>query len=168
MVTWKQQQQNFSFISTPPTQLPRESSTVWHPELLNFYINIFWKLQSSCRRYDSIFLALRCCVAFSEYCTLKVKFSVMSKLRNSPPHHHARELNSLASNWTKTQKFRENFRKTFSIRHLARKYSMAFGIITLHYIQLIFTTLIFRGRSNFDWLAYWYKQFIKSYQSPEP
>ena len=58
MGTWKQQQQNFSFISTPPTQLPRESSTVWHPELLNFGINIFRKLQSSCRRYDSIFLAL--------------------------------------------------------------------------------------------------------------
>ena len=74
MGTWKQQQ-NFSFISTLPTQLPRESSTVWHPELLNFDINIFRKLQSSCRRYDSIFLALRCCVAFSEYCTLKVKFS---------------------------------------------------------------------------------------------
>ena len=135
MGAWKQQQQNFSFISTPPTQLPRESSTVWHPELLNFDINIFRKLQSSCSRYDSIFLALRCCVAFSEYCTLKVKFSVMSKLRDSPPHHHARELNSLASNWTKTQKFRENFRKTFSIRHLARKYSMVFGIITLHSVD---------------------------------
>ena len=36
----------FSFISTPPTptQLPRETSTVWHLELLNFYINIFRKL----------------------------------------------------------------------------------------------------------------------------
>lgn len=36
--------QLYFHTTPPPTQLPRETSTVWHLELLNFYINIFRKL----------------------------------------------------------------------------------------------------------------------------
>ena len=38
--------QLYFHTTPPPTQLPRETSTVWHLELLNFYINIFRKLLS--------------------------------------------------------------------------------------------------------------------------